>query len=136
MSGYDELSSILSKIVQNPEFAGMVKEMQGGEGGQSAEEISANMMASLPDMLSKIGPLLGGANQLNAPKEEKAVPVSSGKPKGSGGRYDKDNAEKLFRALKPYLSKERCEMLDKCMSVMQISDVMNALGGLDGLKKP
>lgn len=133
MSGYDELSSILSKIVQNPEFAGMVKEMQGGEGSQTPEEISASMMASLPDMLSKIAPLIGGVDKLSPPREEKKEQTNLGKV--NGGKYDKDNAEKLFRALKPYLSKERCEMLDKCMSVMQISDVMHALGGTDILKK-
>ena len=38
-------------------------------------------------------------------------------------------------ALKPYLSPERCTMIDKCMSVLQLGDVMTVLRGLDGLNK-
>lgn len=36
-------------------------------------------------------------------------------------------------ALKPYLKPERQQIIDRCMSVMQLSDVMGAFGGLDGL---
>ena len=39
-------------------------------------------------------------------------------------------------ALKPYLSRDRCEIIDKCVSVIQITDIVEALQGLEGLTKP
>ena len=48
----------------------------------------------------------------------------------------REKRNKLLSALKPYLSRNRCEIIDKCVSVIQITDIVEALQGLEGLTKP
>lgn len=125
MNGED-LTSVLRKIIENPEFAGMVSELRG-EG--NAADASQEMLSKLPDVMAMVSPMLdSGEKQEEAPSEEAAVPMGLKK-------YDKTRAEKLMAALKPYLNPTRCSMIDKCLSVMQIGDMMSMFGGIDGLMK-
>ncbi len=125
-----DLSEMLKKIIENPEFAGMVGELRGDGDSESA---SREMLEKLPGVMEMVKPMLesggtGEKSQENEKKENEPHPAILKK-------YDKVRAEKLMCALKPYLNPTRCEMIDKCISVMQIGDVMNVLGGLDGLMK-
>ena len=143
----NDIASMISKIVQNPEFAGMVNDLRGS--GQNNEDTSKEMLEKLPDVMAMISPLIGGEGGDKPPREgekdgerdrekdghgERAQAPSPHFP-GKTGKYDKVRATKLMQALKPYLSRERAEIVDKCVSVMQITDVVDVLGGLDGLLK-
>jgi len=125
-----DLTEMLRKIIENPEFAGMVGELRGDGDGESAAK---EMMEKLPGVLDMVKPMLENAD----PSDDKERRGESTEPKKQDGlkKYDKVRAEKLMCALKPYLNQSRCEMIDKCISVMQIGDVMTAVGGLDGLIK-
>ena len=48
---------MIAKIIQNPEFADMVKEIRGGD--ESTDEVQKEMMEKLPGVLSMVSPLIG-----------------------------------------------------------------------------
>lgn len=138
----NDISSMISKIIQNPEFAEMVKELRGSD--ESAAEVQKEMMEKLPGVLETVSPLLGGkggsdkAEKEADSKSERADEAGEGEEKSKAAfksvqKYDKGKAEKLMCALKPYLNPERCLIIDRCLSVMQLTDVVGALGGLDGI---
>jgi hypothetical protein len=125
-----DLSEMLKKIIENPEFAGMVSELRGDGDSESA---SREMLEKLPGVLEMVKPMLdAGAPTDHHEKTESEHQI--GQPQVLK-KYDKARAEKLMAALKPYLSPNRCQIIDKCVSVLQIGDVMSILGGLDGLTK-
>ena len=129
-----DISGMIEKIMQNPEFAGMVKELRG-DGGTGV--VQGDIMSKLPEVMAMLSPMLGGQGKLGdgGQKEEKSEKNSEIRHLKSIDRYDKTRATRLMSALKPYLSPERCTMIDKCMSVLQLGDVMTVLRGLDGLNK-
>ncbi|MBE6541982.1 MAG: hypothetical protein E7672_06000 [Ruminococcaceae bacterium] len=137
MSTHEDLSSIISKIVQNPEFAGMVSSIRGEENKGNSDDITKEMMSKLPDVLAMVSPMIDGgekgAEEPSKENEKQAVQTILSDKTGNLKRYDKAKAEKLLRALKPYLNNGRGEIIDKCVSVMQVTDVMGALQGLDGI---
>lgn len=145
-----DLSQMIQKIMQNPEFSNMVNELRGemsgdkqsgtseqqsGVSGQrSNDDITAEMMSKLPDVMAMVSPLLGKSDSSKA-SDKPHDNSENHLEKGTKGhdKYDKARAEKLLYAIKPYLSQTRCEMIDKCVSVMQLGDIMGALGGVEGL---
>lgn len=152
MENNGDLSSMIQKIMQNPEFTNMVSELRGELGGEkrgdsrtestsnkSGEDISAEMMSHLPEVMAMVSPLLGtlgksdGNNSVNNSGDSHSKELSTQNPLPK--KYDKAKAEKLLYAIKPYLSSTRCEIIDKCVSVMQLGDVMGALQGLEELTK-
>ena len=125
-----DLTEMLKKIIENPEFSGMVGELRGDGDGKSAAQ---DMMEKLPGILEMVKPMLG--DEESGEKETPPKIVEHQENTAVLKKYDKARAEKLMCALKPYLKPERCDMIDKCLSLMQIGDVMNVLGGLDSLIK-
>lgn len=125
-----DLSEMLKKIIENPEFAGMVSELRGDGDSESA---SREMLEKLPGVMEMVKPMLESGAAANH-EEKKESDKQLNQPQVLK-KYDKARAEKLMYALKPYLSTTRCEIIDKCVSVLQIGDVMSVLGGLDGLTK-
>ena len=132
MGAGEDLSSVIEKIIKNPEFAGMVSELKGGERA-STEDVSQEMMKKLPDVMNMVSSMFGGSEaKAESPAESVATSVvDDAKPVSP--RYDKGKAEKLLCALKPYLNSGRGEIIDRCLSVMQISDIARAIGGLEGI---
>lgn len=129
-----DISSMIQKIMQNPEFSNMVKELRGEMGNnaqsvdasKSTEDTTADMMAKLPDVMAMLSPIIGKSESTSSSENNNDII-----PK----KYDKAKAEKLLFAIKPYLNGTRSDIIDKCVSVMQLSDVMGTLGGLDSLMK-
>ena len=131
----EDLSAAIEKIMKNPEFVGLVKELRGSD--ESVERTSEELMAKLPEVMEQLSPMFGGSGG-DSPKEEKAesdgsadvpAPIITKSP----GSFNKSNAERLLRALKPYLSERRCSVIDQCVSVMQLTDLIGASGVLNGL---
>ncbi|MGN1410163.1 MAG: hypothetical protein ACI4XJ_08300 [Eubacteriales bacterium] len=138
----NDISALISRIIQNPEFAEMVKELRGTD--ENVSDVQKDMMEKLPGVLETVSPLLGGTNSSEKsekeenPKPERADEHGEGEEKSKAAfksvqKYDKGKAEKLMCALKPYLNPERCLIIDRCLSVMQLTDVVGALGGIDGI---
>ena len=59
---------MIAKIIQNPEFADMVKEIRGGD--ESTDEVQKEMMEKLPGVLSMVSPLIGGNTSEGETKEK------------------------------------------------------------------
>ncbi|MBP3368058.1 MAG: hypothetical protein J6L71_01370 [Clostridia bacterium] len=132
MGAGEDLSSVIEKIIKNPEFAGMVSELKGGERA-STEDVSQEMMKKLPDVMNMVSSMFGGSEAKAESSAESVVAPVAGDAKPPSPRYDKGKAEKLLCALKPYLNSGRGEIIDRCLSVMQISDIARAIGGLEGI---
>ena len=127
-----DISAMIKGIMGNPEFASLVKELKGDD-GKNGGDVQGEIMDKLPEILSMLSPMMSGAKEQSEPSKSQAnSPTVPLLPK-SIEKHDKAKAERLMTAIKPYLSPERCAIIDKCMSVMQIGDIMNVLGGLNSL---
>lgn len=117
---FSALASMVQKLMENP----AVGDMLGGLMGSSQPEETTQMESMAEPSSAK-------DYTKDSSKEEakEAMAVSRLLPK----KYDKARAEKLLYAIKPYLNPTRCSIIDKCVSVMQITDVMGALRGLEGM---
>ena len=129
----EDISGIIKGIMQNPEFSKIVEGVRGekkGGGEASTDEI----MSKLPEVMAMLSPLLseGTSDGKSAPKVNLGGGGTSAIEK-IAGKYDRARGEKLLKALKPYLNKERCEIIDKCVSVMQLGDGVGSFGALEGL---
>lgn len=147
--GQPDIAQMVEKIMKNPEFTGIVNELRGGTSGGAPQVSQNEILSHLPDVVSMLKPFIGdsgtnGGSGTGAPQgTQEPPPASSEPPKDQTvlapirppKKYDKSRAEKLMAALKPYLNPGRCEIIDKCVSVMQIGDVMEALQGIEGLTK-
>jgi len=148
-----DIGQMVEQIMKNPEFTGIINELRGGSG--DAPPVSqGEILSRLPDVMSMLKPLIGegggkteetpvktdSSAETIPPERQDSVPASAEASKAVSAllpkRYDKNRAEKLMSALKPYLNASRCEIIDKCVSVMQITDVVGALQGIESLTKP
>lgn len=153
MNGNEErdLTQMVEQIMKNPEFTGIINELRGGgEKGGTPQVSQGEILSHLPEVMSMLKPLVGGTDtgteKSEAPKQEAEQSAPAHGPSSDDAaravsaflpkKYDKSRAEKLMAALKPYLNSNRCEIIDKCVSVMQITDVVEALQGIEGITKP
>jgi len=141
--GTPDLAGTVESIMSSPEFAGIINELRGGgdSGTTQAPPLAQeDILSRLPEVMAVLKPLVGTGNSAEPSVPPKTDPEPEQKPPESKAvsailpkKYDKSRAEKLMAALKPYLSSSRCEIIDKCVSVMQITDVMEALQGIEGI---
>ncbi len=140
-----DIAQMVENIMKNPEFTGIINELRGGDSGNTPQVSQGEILSHLPEVMSMLKPLIGDTGG-STPKENResgkseSIPAASGAGKAVSAilpkKYDKSRAEKLMAALKPYLNSNRCEIIDKCVSVMQITDVVEALQGIEGITKP
>lgn len=134
-----KLFQTVEHIMKSPELVGIINELRGNTDPSGDNAVSqTEILSHLPEVTAMLRPLLGDTSADTAATVEdvqtvQSLPTAPTAP--SPKKYDKARAEKLMSALKPYLSKSRCDMIDKCVSVIQITDVVEALQGLDGLTK-
>ena len=113
------LESVLSSITSSPELMSKISEAVKAGGADGA----------LADVISLISPLVSGDQESEKVKnEEKELPKSetdSAKSTvvASLGKSIAKNAGLLI-ALKPYLSKERCQMIDGIIKISQLADII------------
>ncbi len=117
---FSALASMVQKLMDNP----AVGDMLGGLMGSSQPEKTTERESA-----SETTPVKEASKDAPKGEAKEAIAVSRLLPK----QYDKARAEKLLYAIKPYLNPTRCSIIDKCVSVMQITDLMGALGGLEGM---
>ena len=128
----DQISSAIEKIMANPELIrsvaaalGVGKSDGGAEGNNTVAERgesptlenappqAAQGMERLPEIIATIAPMLSSAGV-------------GGK---GGAPIPKDKRACLLAALKPYLSRERCEAIDYMIRLGAISEAFRGLGG-------
>ena len=120
----EELQGAVQSILSNPAFGQILGQLQG----KGAEEqknsampaITPEMMQKLPQMMSALAPLVGGA----------------GKEKSSGGSakegHEGEKRKRLLAALRPYLSDGRRDAVDQILKVTEMTDLLGTLGDMKG----
>ncbi len=130
-----ELNTMVQNILQNPEFASLVKEIKGSE----AEIDTGKIMAKLPEMMQLFG--LSEKSDNHTIPSETAGTETTEPPRISPNPSEnanfplsrlirpgsKDKRDKLLCALKPYLSPARCSLIDKAMNAMQLGEVLSIM---------
>lgn len=122
-----DLSSVLSKALSDPSFAATLAGLASGlrEGGQANPPESEPKPEPKPqpapgEAVAALLPMLG---KLGAPPP----PPDKGGPKGGGGRKGGDPRCSLLLSLKPYLSKSRCEAIDRMVQVSKIGGLIGQM---------
>lgn len=135
----------LAKMFANPAFATMVQnlrqQMGMGETGNTPD-MSA-MMEKLPAMLSMLSGMGNGATETKGdtggvgvadPGEETSATEEKTETEKSAMPMQvlfhpeaRDKRNKLLSALKPYLSSNRCAMIDRAMSAMQLGELLGTM---------
>ena len=119
----DLFSSMLGGILSNPEMMSAISSMaQKLKGSDATFEQSSQ--PSEPD---------GDAPKDTAPPEELSDAIRAISPLLSGKGLRElgadDEKARLLRALKPYLSKSRCEAIDQIISVSKLSHLLKNNNG-------
>ena len=120
------ISGAISKILEHPELIGMIGAALQAPKPSSEEKIEPTQTpealtpeAALTSAQTAAPSAAGGADMLAAlaPMLTKLQSSSSSAPHGD------DRRECLLCALKPYLSKQRCEAIDQMLKISRISEV-------------
>lgn len=114
----DAFSSALNGILSNPDMMSMISSMAEKLKGDSAQALPSQPTEAQPVAASPAAPDLSGAIGALAP-------LLSGGLSGALGADD-DRAC-LLRALKPYMSRGRCEAIDHIIKISKISSILKKL---------
>ncbi len=124
-----DLSQMIGKIMSNPEFGNLVNQLK--ESGltenapsqpsspPSEEQAKEELSKKLPDLMGMLTQSGLSTDAVDSAKIQKAV--------GALKKLDNRNCEKLLCALKPYLNSQRGEVIDKAMSMMKVTDILNLI---------
>ena len=121
----DNLDSLLSSVLGDEALMNKIKDTVKGNNGDTS--------SSLENVISLISPKLKNENaQANGEiKDDADIIESSGKPNSLSFINSLSNSISknagLLLALKPYLSKERCQMIDGVVKISQITDTLKLL---------
>lgn len=116
---------ILAKITQNPEIIEKVSKIAHSDDGGSLSD-------SLPKVIEAILPQVEEAKQeanekntdTGPQKDDEAHSTSLSLPVGKISKKISKNSH-LLMALKPYLSKERCDIVDSIVKMAQVADLLS-----------
>ncbi len=133
----EDLSQLVGKIMSSPGFGELVNELKqsgvGSANGQPDDKVSGSpptteeLSAKLPSILSALGSTGTPSKSIDSGTIDKAMNALR--------KMDSGNCEKLLCALKPYLNRERGDVIDKAVSVMKITDLLGAMGDIPGITK-
>lgn len=143
----------LAQILADPAFATMVQNLRQQMGiGETGTVPDMSVLAEkLPAMLSMLSGMGGGTSETvndgtggigvtntgeeasaaedTAAAEEKTETEKPAVPMQVLFRPEaRDKRNKLLSALKPYLSSNRCAMIDRAMSAMQLGELLGTMG--------
>lgn len=109
MAERQEGEDFLERILQDPEVkaagqaAGDTPAQAAGEQSFPTAALPPELLGKLPALMGALGPMMGG----------------------KGGAKDEKSA--LLLALKPYMSPQRCEAIDKLIMISRLSELMRQL---------
>ncbi len=116
------LESVLSAITSNKELMGKISDAVKADHGTDG---------ALADVISLISPLVSESKESSTTEEEASEPVQPAESQNQAkdtilaslGKSITKNSSLLI-ALKPYLSKERCQMIDGIIRISQLADII------------
>ena len=110
------LSGAISKILEHPELIGMIGSVLASPPSVKEEPSEAPTQANASEVAAGGGDILKGLAPMLSKLQNASKSISHG---------DGDHArECLLVALKPYLSKERCEAIDQMLRISRISEIL------------
>lgn len=119
------IADAINHLMANPELIGMIGRAMASAKAEApptdaaeppeaapdtAERSEASPAASVSSMISSLAPMLTSLGSL---------------PRGMSA--EAENRSALLRALKPYLSKERCDAIEQMITVSRISEMLRGL---------
>lgn len=115
------LDEILEKISKSPDIIEKISAITKGASDES-------QLDRLPEIIAAISPALSGEKSNNKDEKtdtppEKSILGDLDLPIAKIGEKITKNS-KLLMALKPYLCKERCEIIDAVVKLAQVTDLM------------
>lgn len=111
------ISGAINKILEHPELIGMIGSMLTTP--KPSDDISTDTPEENTAAVEAKPTATGGADMLTS-----LAPILSKLQSSKGALPHKDDKrECLLCALKPYLSKERCEAIDQMLKISRISDI-------------
>ena len=130
----EELQSAVQSILANPAFAKLAAEVSGESAPSQPQnepqktpasapampQITPEMLARLPQMMSAMAPLLSGMQGKGHGGKGEAEEKKGG---------DAERRRRLLAALKPYLSHQRKDAIDSILKVTEMTDLLGQLGG-------
>lgn len=108
------ISGAISKILEHPELIGMIGSVLATPPSAKEEASEQPTQANVSNVAAGGGDMLRGL----APMLRELQGASKSLPHGDARR------ESLLIALKPYLSKERCEAIDQMLRISRISEIL------------
>ena len=99
----NEVNALIDEILASPPPAEEAREASSEASPLGALASNPELLSKLPELISVMGPLLGGGSD-------------------KSGHTDKRLA--LLCALKPYLSSKRCETIDYITKVSKLGDTL------------
>lgn len=144
-----DLSEMLGQVMEDPQFAAMVQKLRQQMGNTEPPDM-ASLLEKLPammTMLSGMGQAAGGnTTEANGAKADAVVSGTAPDTMDAKEKTEtegpavlgqvlfrpeaRDQRNKLLSALKPYLSPNRCAMIDRAMSAMQLGELLGTMGKL------
>ena len=126
----NNIESILNQVSSNPELMSKISEI-ASSGGEN----------KLSDVIALISPLLASSSTNSSEYKAESIATSEAITDASisseknnsisalGTSFGKSIAKNkaLLIALKPYLSKNRCDMIDSVIKISQIADVIKLI---------
>ncbi|MBO5312573.1 MAG: hypothetical protein J6B29_01270 [Clostridia bacterium] len=122
-----DFEAIISSLAQNPELMSKISSIKSSSEGKGLEEM-------LPEVISAIAPLMekGEAKQEKKENDTADDTIQASQDSASlkipfpisqiGDKINKNSA--LLLALKPYLSKERGDIIDSIVKMAQVTNLM------------
>jgi len=127
-----DLSAMLNKVLSNPQIlttvasalsssgskvgdTGGISDQQGAE-PEREERREAELQPDVAAMASKLPEIMNILGPINS--------------QGSGGKhaaYESDKRVCLLNAMKPYMSRQRCEAIDYIIKFSQISEILKRI---------
>lgn len=117
------IDSVLSSVMGNEDLMNKIKEVVQGNAGDTS--------SSLEDVISLIAPSIKANTNSETTKNDEIIDTGAIKNDNNSlisslGKSISKNASLLI-ALKPYLSKERGQMIDSIVKISKITDTLKLL---------
>ena len=119
------LEEVLSKITNNPEIMSKVSEIaKANKDGEISDALPQVMEAIMPSVKAEDSENKDERKDTDEPKSHSGVISPLQVPLEKMCQKINKNS-KLLTALKPYLSKERCEIIDNIIKMAQVANLLS-----------
>ncbi len=116
-----DFTEILEKIANNPDVIEKLTSITQSTAKDSPQEGLSKIMDAISPLINQISSE-GKVEKSDTPPSKTDEPPLSVPLAKLGEKITKNS--KLLMALKPYLSRERCEIIDTIVKIAQVGDLM------------